>query len=671
MRVRADITTDGKYVLAYIPWAGGHGAAWAKSVPGCKSRYEEGKFVCWQYPLSMDTCRTFRRLFGSQLSVRKPLSEWAREQIAAGDTLDELRSGATIDFPRLQEEAPFLAAAINSRPYQVSGAAFIKLGRTVILGDAPGLGKTLQAAAAIIESDCRDILVGCPRTATRATWEREIERWCPTISTFVAQGGPEQRYAQMEAFALDREENPDERRILIVNNEMIRARKMWRCKEPPPDRASDYELVKVPGKRKPQWSPELQEWSKEPGSDGGCTFGHQHEKFNEYQWPFLFEQCWDAIIIDESHNILASQYNVQSKHITQSRYGAMLLRKQLKPGGIALALSATPARAKLTRFWGPLNWCAPKVFSSFWNFAGTHFGVTEGKYGNVIANGDKVPQPRDMVAWHAMLQPYYLVRDKKSAAPDLPDAIYTGTPHPSGGGSGNYVYIDMEGDAGNKQARAYQQMKKYAEARVKNGNLSAVGILAEITRLRQFSVSYGKMDGEEFQPAFPSNKWDWILNFLEEHEGDEGKYLIASNFTRVVNLFRSRFKRLGIESIELTGATSDQARAKFMQRFNDIDDTCKVGLINTRAGGVSLTLDAACDDIIIVDPPWTSDEEDQLVGRVHRVSRIHQVFVHRLVSVGSIEEWMSLHGQEQREVLSQANPKARRDAAMEVIRWPS
>ena len=84
----------------------------------------------------------------------------------------------------------------------------------------------------------------------------------------------------------------------------------------------------------------------------------------------LFAQTYDAVVIDEAHNLLASRSNYQSKHITQQRYGAVMLRRKVREDGLAIALSGTPFRSDLTNAWGTLNWCRPDIFGSFWRWAG-------------------------------------------------------------------------------------------------------------------------------------------------------------------------------------------------------------------------------------------------------------------------------------------------------------
>lgn len=641
--MKATITTDGRHILADIEYAGGAGRDRAKGIPGANPVYKDEKFQYWRYPLTMDTCHTFRRVFGDELVVLKPLSAWARYQIAANKEMDKIRSGnVSLVFSRIPKEAPELHAAIMSRSYQAEGVGWMSMAGQCILGDEPGLGKTLQALAALVETDCHTILVTCPRTATRAVWSAETNRWAPKIMPFVAQGSRPEREQVIQSFI----DMPYSHKMLIVNTEMVRAKRVEVCS------------LKDPEKR-------------EKCLSGEMSFDKHHHNFiPDPEWPQLHSIKWDAVVMDESHRALASTANRQSKRITQVRFGAMNIRKNVKPHGVAFALSGTPPRSNLTKLWGTLNWCRPDVFTSFWNFAGTHFGVTEGKYSMVVAGGAKVPRPLDSERFKEAIRPYMLQRDKKTAAPDLPDITYTGAPPPDNPDGLVGIWLPMEG----QQLKAYQAMERMAMAHIKGGTLTAAGVLAEITRLRQFAISTGKLetvekyalvngkgylyDDTEFEPTLPSNKIDWIIQFLLEREGYEGKVVIASNFTQVVELLAREIQsQLGERSFQITGKIGDKERMRVVEKFNDPLDPVRVCLLNTVAGGEAITLDKCCDDFVLVDPTWTESQEFQAISRIHRVSRIHKVMVHRLFSEGSIDQWMAENTEEQRAVILSASPR--------------
>jgi SNF2 family DNA or RNA helicase len=668
MSIVAEITTDGRHVLAKIPYAGGEGVKLAHQIPGHKAVYEKGsrgqdRFAHWRFPLTMDTCRTFRRLFGENLRVHKELAEWARGQIHEDEATSDLKAGRVpVSLEAVKREAPKLYAALSSRSYQPVGVAFMAKQKGCLLGDDPGLGKTLQTLGSIIEADAKKILVTCPRTATRSVWEAETRRWAPGIAVFVAQGDRATRSLAIAEFMDHDVSIPGCRKMLVVNTEMVRAKRLEVCPngtEP----ASDCSIPK-----------ETRNWK------GKLTSKHEHKFMSFPDWPELHTSWWDAIVMDESHQSLASTYNIQSKHITQVRYGAMQIRGRLVKDGLAIALSGTPSRSRLTKLWGTLNWCRPDVFRSYWDFAGTHFGVEEGSHGMVVAGGAKNPEPIDPVAFQNAISPYVLQRSKALAAPDLPDKQYMGSPPPDNPEGFVGVWLDMDP----KQKHAYDDMKKMARARVRDGEVSATGILAEITRLRQFATTFGRVDSRmvyqqvypgrrglveqmDFSPDLPSNKLDWLMEFIREREDADSKLVVASSFTSVIELFASAVEKEFGPVYQITGKTSDRERARVVKNFNDTDDDVRVCMINSRAGGVAITLDKCCDDLVFIDLPWTSDEATQVEDRIHRVSRIHQVQIHRLLSIGTIDKWMADNSDEQRAALLSGRPEEMMERVLEEI----
>ena len=251
-----------------------------------------------------------------------------------------------------------------------------------------------------------------------------------------------------------------------------------------------------------------------------------------------------------------------------------------------------------------------------------------------------------------MLRPYYLKRTKAEVVPDLPPIQYAGTPIREPG-SPNYVQLDMLPE----QARAYNQMVADSEVTLDGTRITATGVLAEITRMRQFANAAGRMgEGRTILPALPSNKLDWLVDFMEEREGTGAKVVVASSFSAIVELAADVLRGAGFEVLTLTGATKDRDRSDLVARFQDPKDSLQVVCINRIAGGESITLDAA-DEMVVIDQPWISDQDDQLEPRIHRVSRIHQVTVYRLISVGTIDEWMASLTDEQRETVSKASPR--------------
>lgn len=606
MKAQAEII-DGRIALR-VPYDGGRGRDRAKSVPGARPKFDENnKFQYWHYPLAMATATALRREFGSELVLGPKLTQWGWDERRRADELEKLRAGGDADLPNVRENAPVLWAALQNRPFQIAGAAFVAKGRRVCLGDEPRLGKTYQALAAMVETGVHRVLIACPRTATRTVWMRKINELTPLYMPFVAQGSRKEREQVIAAFNA----TPHTYKVLIINREMVRVKRRYQCQ--------------IEGKP---------ESTSRPGSSAGCPYAHDHKQVYYPEYPQLFAKPWDGIILDESHHLIASEKNVQSGAITQIRMGAV--RLPLRDGGLKLATSGTPFRSKLTKSWGVLNWLRPDVFSSFWRYAEELFEVSGNGWGGakVIGKLKSEEQLQDT------LRPYYLARTKADVAPQLPPV----------------QYVDLLLPLEDKQADAYRDMVRDARADVEGGRISATGVLAELVRMKQFACSWGRLsDDGDFYPASPSNKLEWVRQFVSEMmEVPTGKVVIASQFTRLVNFFADELRKEGWQVLTLTGQSNDAQRDHAQDEF--LNGKTRIIVINMFAGGEAIDLSSA-DDLIMLDEPWVDDARQQVENRIQNLAKRQAVTVHRLRSESTIDEDIAELTDEQRRQLMSAKPE--------------
>jgi SNF2 family DNA or RNA helicase len=71
--------------------------------------------------------------------------------------------------------------------------------------------------------------------------------------------------------------------------------------------------------------------------------------------------------------------------------------------------------------------------------------------------------------------------------------------------------------------------------------------------------------------------------------------------------------------------------------FQSQESKARIMLINTAVAGVAIDLDAA-DDLVILDETYIPDDQEQLEDRAHRISRVHQLTIHKPRMLGTIEE---------------------------------
>lgn len=542
---------------------------------------------------------------GIRVNVEPKLREWI-----ANETVKR-------NWPfELIDKDSELGKALTTRKFQREGVEFMKNHKCVLVADEPGLGKTLQSMSAVIESGCTgSILVVAPKTAAYVTWPAELQNWIHEVAPYdewVILGGkmtPLERIRCMKR---------------IVQWDMGKGRigpRQWVIVSP------NYLRIK------PKIDPMTDRYVYDENGDKIL------KPVREAQVALLAID-WAAIIVDEAHQTLAGATGNIKKQSAQ-RQGLGLL--ELKDGGLRIAMSGTPFRGKHENLWGILNWLFPKDYTAYWYWVQKHFNV----YVDPMTNQNIVGELKSEEKLANELRDIMIRRTKQEVAKELPRKRYGGT-HlqlPNGQRGPIAVWLDMSP----QQQKAYDAMQMQALVELEGGTLQANGILAEMIRLKQFANSYGFMGGiDEFFPTFPSNKFDWILDYLEDRgiDGQGGattKVIIASQFTKHIDLFAERLRtKHHIPVFSLTGKTSAAERVRLQRDFQrghleDGSPAPDVFMLNTKAGGTSLTLDAA-DDVILIDSTFNREDQEQVEDRAHRISRMHNVTIWNLASTNSIDE---------------------------------
>jgi SWI/SNF-related matrix-associated actin-dependent regulator of chromatin subfamily A-like protein 1 len=94
------------------------------------------------------------------------------------------RSRATEDAP-IDDAAKVLGGVLQ--PFQWAGVRYVLDARRAFLADEQGLGKTVQALAALEADEAYPAIVVCP-ASLKLNWERETRRWLPHRSVAVVEG---------------------------------------------------------------------------------------------------------------------------------------------------------------------------------------------------------------------------------------------------------------------------------------------------------------------------------------------------------------------------------------------------------------------------------------------------------------------------------------------------
>lgn len=584
------------------------------------------------YPLSMATCRSAREVFGSRLRIMSQLNAWAKQQVLDEQRAREAGAARDGELKLVPTIAPRMAAAMAGRKYQRSGAAFIREQGSCLIADEVGLGKSLVALAGVIERGLwkGQHLIIAPKTAVDAVWGQEIRKWTDGAEVFTMPEGKARRAKRLQEFL----DSTAETKFLVVNKEMLR--------------------VKMD-----EWCAKCESWK-----DGELTYHHYMEDHKmklavrNCEWPRLFEIVWSSVINDEAHKTLSTGLkSTQNK----SQMAEGVCRLLTTPDGLRLAVTGTPIRGKEVNLWGPLFWTTAywrgKQLKSDriggkWPWAETYLEIGDNGYGRTVG-GIRDGQEENFAK---MLDPIVLRRTRREVRSELPARVP------------QEVWVGMS----DKHLKQYETMREEGIARLENGELETTGVLAEITRLKQLawgSWELSKRDNGQLDmiaTAKDSPKLRVLEEMLERRgltgndkedfrAGSAYKFIVASQFTQIVDCVEAYFNAKGVRTLKITGAVTGAKRAEAVQEFQDDPNGARLMVLNTMAGGESITLDRYCDEMFVLDETFISDDQEQLEGRIDNRSvkgdgderpRIY----HYVRTEGTIEETIARNNINQRDM---------------------
>jgi len=150
--------------------------------------------------LALPACETHGRTLPVDPFMLEPLERYLRRYgvMASGkaaETLDRLRveHDAAIEDIRRSRARTGKPLDVEDRlggelrPFQRAGVRYVLDSRRTFLADEQGLGKTVQALAALEADDAYPAVVVCP-AGLKLNWLREIETWLPHRSVTVVSG---------------------------------------------------------------------------------------------------------------------------------------------------------------------------------------------------------------------------------------------------------------------------------------------------------------------------------------------------------------------------------------------------------------------------------------------------------------------------------------------------
>jgi SNF2 family DNA or RNA helicase len=313
--------------------------------------------------------------------------------------------------------------------------------------------------------------------------------------------------------------------------------------------------------------------------------------------------AWHRVVVDEAQNIknpAAAQTRAIGKLAAPHR----------------LALTGTPVENRLRDLWSIFNFLNP-------GYLGKEAQFRRAFELPILKNHDAACSE----TLKRLAEPFILRRLKtdQRIIDDLPDKIE------------QKLYCPLTPE----QASLYEAVVKDVARQLEEveGIQHRGLVLATLMRLKQICNHPAQFlqDGSAFSPE-RSFKLQRLAELAEELIESGESALIFTQFTEIgAALERHLAHDCHYPTYYLHGGTSAARRERLVTDFQDPASPPALFILSLRAGGVGLNLTKA-NHVFHFDRWWNPAVEDQATDRAFRIGQRKNVFVHKFVALGTVEE---------------------------------
>ena len=158
-------------------------------------------------------------------------------------------------------------------------------------------------------------------------------------------------------------------------------------------------------------------------------------------------------------------------------------------------------------------------------------------------------------------------------------------------------------------------------------------ILKRLTRLVQCASNPALVDDAYIETP---GKYRKLVELLENIGLQSYKVIVWTVFVRNIEWLEAQLGQFAPQKVH--GAMSISDRNESIRKFK-MNDDCRVLLATPGAAKEGLTLTVA-NHAVFYDRGFSLDDYLQAQDRIHRISQTERCFVHNLIAVNSIDEWV-------------------------------
>lgn len=312
---------------------------------------------------------------------------------------------------------------------------------------------------------------------------------------------------------------------------------------------------------------------------------------------------WQRVVLDEAQNI---------KNPKAEQTKAILKLKAPH----RLALTGTPVENRLLDLWSIFNFLNPGYLGKETQFR---------KNFETPIQKDNDPMRSAMLK--KLVEPFILRRVKtdQSIIKDLPDKIE------------QKLFCNLT----QEQASLYEAVVKDVERQLQEvEGIQRKGlILATLIKLKQICNHPMQFlqDNSDFT-ASRSHKLSRLQEMVDEVMAEGESLLIFSQFTEIGDALQKYFRHTcHYNTYYIHGGTNRNKREQMITEFQNPETEASVFILSLKAGGVGITLTKA-NHVFHFDRWWNPAVENQATDRAFRIGQKKNVFVHKFIAIGTLEE---------------------------------
>lgn len=546
---------------------------------------------------------------GATPAAKRALDTWVA---GTGNSLAlSYATSASIDVP-----AP---SGLAYDPYQLAGILYASQRADTLIGDKPGLGKTIQAIGLSNFSPTIKRVLVVPPAGGKVNWMREWEKWdCKGLTVGIARSKTKSEVVRDAAGNAVKDDKGKSKRRTWTEHD-------W----PNTDVVvCNYEML--------------------------VTFSKQVRALT-----------WDLLVCDEAQYLINKSI-LRSKQIFGCRANKKKNSESILPIAAKrrLFLSGTPMTTQPSDIWALCSECDPKGLGKNWKtFVYRYCEATSNGFGLDTSGASNLEELNDRLRTAFMVR-----RTKEAVLTQLPPKRRQLVPLPADGLS---KFVEREETAAGRLRAALAEYEASIAPPVPEGAtpepekpwrgleiemLERYGPLDSMSYIeRAATLTKGEMLAFEEMSTVRMElavaKIPMVVEHVTNALSTGEKIILFVVHKQVAELLKAAFPQCAY----ITGAVPGMKRQAEVDRFQN-DPACNIAIGNITAMGTLYTMTAS-SWVIFAEMDWLPSSLEQAEDRAHRRGQTNSVLVQHLVVEGTMDARFVEVILQRQEILNQALDK--------------